>query len=307
MQKLELAEYLTFVEIVDRGGLAKAATQLGVTPSAVSQTLRKLEERLGAQLLIRSTRSVQPTELGGQFADRLKLAFSEITRAAQAVSQTADSASGTIRLTVSAVAAELLLGPHLTAFKNSYPGVQTAISVNDQMVDIVEQRFDAGIRRGDILAADMMQQRLSADIKMLVVAAPSYLKNHSVPREPADLRDHDCIRIWSIGNGGIPPWRFMKKGKPLDINVDGNVAVDTTTLALSAVLKGSGVAYLASDYLAPYLATGQLISLLDRWAAPRPGFFLYYSTKRQVPHAVQLLGDFLSARMQRSSEPLAAG
>jgi DNA-binding transcriptional LysR family regulator len=296
MQKSEVGEFLAFLTVADHGGFARAGAKLGVTASAISQTMRKLELRLGVRLMNRTTRSIQLTEAGIHLASELRLAFDQIERAGAAASAFGDQATGTVRLTTSAVAAELLIRPNLAELQRLHPGISLELSINEQIVDIVGQRFDCGIRRGDLVGADMVSHRISPDIRMLAVASPAYLATAPAIEEPRDLRVHNCIRIRSIGTGGVPPWRFGNGILLVDVKVGGTIAVDTTTVALAAALNGTGIAYLGSDFLAPSLRSGQLVVVLEDWAISRPGFHLCYPGRRQVPQPLITLTQFLKAR-----------
>ncbi len=297
MQKTEAAELLTFLEIVEQGGLARAAAQLGVTPSAVSQSLTKLEQRLGVRLLHRTTRHVAPTEAGAELAARLREGFSLLRAATQTAYEAGQAPRGTIRLAVSAVAAHLLIAPHAAAFTAAHPGITLETSVNDRLVDIVAEGFDAGIRRGDLLQADMIQQRLTADTRLVAVAAATYWQARPPCQAPQDLHGHDCIRIRSLTTNSIRPWHFARSGEHLDVRVTGSLVVDTTSLALEAACAGAGIAYLALDHLQQPLADGRLHPVLQDWSAPRPGLFLYHPGRRHVPATLKLLTRFLRSRV----------
>ena len=296
-----MGELLAFVAIVDHGSVARAGAQLGVTPSAVGQTLRKLETRIGVRLINRTTRSMQPTKAGTRLAAELRLAFDRIEQAVSAASRSGDQVTGTVRLTASAVAAELMIRPNLAELHRLHPGINLDLSVNERVIDIVSEGFDAGIRRGDLVDADMVSHRLSPDIRMLAVASPAYLATAPAITEPRQLREHNCIRISSIGDGGVPPWRFGNGTATVDVKVEGPVVVTTTRLALTAALDGTGIAYLGSDYLAPYLQSGQLVPVLEEWAISRPGFYLYYPGRRLVPKPLLALAKFLQSRGDQHS------
>lgn len=296
IQKSDMGELLSFLAIVDHGSVARAGAQLGVTAAAVGQSLRKLETRLGVRLINRTTRSMQLTKAGTRLAAELRLAFDRIEQAASAASKFGDQVTRTVRLTASAVAAELIIRPNLAELQRLHPNISLELSVNEKIVDIVSDRFDAGIRRGDLVNADMVSHRLSPDIRMLAVASPAYLATAPVIKEPRQLREHNCIRISSIGDSGVPPWRFGNGTSTIDVKVDGSVAVDTTTLALAAALDGTGIAYLGSDYLAPYLGSGQLVAVLEDYAVTRPGFHLYHLGRRHVSPPLQVLIQFLKSR-----------
>lgn len=293
MRKNELGEIATFLEIVRKGGIARAAAELDVTTSAVSQALRKFEARLGVRLLNRTTRGTSPTDTGSKLADRLRSAFTDIQDAVETASSSGQAPIGTVRLTVSGVAAALLVMPHVAEFHGRHPGLVLQVSVADRLVDLIGDQFDAGIRRGDLLPSSMVQRRLTKGTRMIAVAAPSYLEGRPPPMEPEDLRMHDCIRVRSEPDGAVPPWVFAKGQARQHIKVPGHFSVDSTPFALEAALGGAGIAYLAEDYLRIHIRAGRLTRVLPEWDASRPGFFIYYPGQRHVLAGVTLLASFL--------------
>ncbi|MFC5475445.1 LysR family transcriptional regulator [Paraherbaspirillum soli] len=293
MRGTEFAELSAFAAIAERASFAKAAAHLGVSASALSQSIRLLEERLGVRLLNRTTRSVSTTAAGERLLDQLRPALEGLARATDAINDFRETPTGVVRLTVPRVAADLLLVPRLAEFRARYPAITLDLAVEDKVTDIVKHRFDAGIRRGEMLDQDMVARRISPDRRFVAAAAPGYLASRGYPLMPRDLQSHDCICIRRPSSGAIAPWRFMENGQFLDVKVGGPLILSDAHVALGAALNGAGIVLLAEDHLQPYLDDGRLLPLLDAWCWARPGFFLYYPSQRQLSPALQALAEFL--------------
>jgi DNA-binding transcriptional LysR family regulator len=291
-----------FAAVAERRSFARAAATLGVSRSALSETIRALETRLGVRLLNRTTRSVAPTEAGERLLAQVRPLLADFAAALDSIGTFRDKPAGTLRLTVAPPAASSLLGPLLARFLAQYPAIQLEVSVDSALVDIVAERFDAGIRPGERLERDMISIRVTDELRVITVAAPSYLARHPRPAAPHDLEAHDCIRI-RIDAGVLLPWLFEKKGKRLEVAVRGSLIVNDRDLALRAALDGAGLLQLPADEAQPLVAANRLVPLLEDWSLRLSGFFLYHSSRRQVPPALQALIDFLRANRPRKATP----
>ena len=288
-----LADMSAFVTIAEERSFAKAATRLGVSPSTLSETLRKLEERLGVRLLDRTTRSVAPTEAGERLLARLRPLLEDYEAALEAINDFRDKPAGLLRLTVAPPAADFVLAPLLARFLAQYPEISLEIVVDSALTDIVAGRFDAGIRPGERLERDMIAVRVSDELKHAVVASPDYLARRGRPENPQALAAHNCIRI-RLPSGALFAWRFARKGKAIEVAVEGTLIVNDISLALRAARDGVGLLQGPLDYAAPLVAEGKLVAVLEDWApAPIDGFFLYYSSRRQQRAPLQALIEFL--------------
>lgn len=292
MTPSEFAEFQAFMEVAERQSFARAAAHLRVTRSAVSQSVKHLESRLDIRLLNRTTRSVAPTAEGERLLRELQPAMQSLRHAVTSVFEHEQQAAGSLRVTVSRVAADLVLGPKLAAFTRAYPHVALEVSVDDRIIDIIRQRFDAGIRRGELIERDMVARRLTADARFLAVASPEYLAAHGTPERPRDLQRHTCVQIRRRANETLPTWQFREHGVDTEIRVSGTLVVDDARLALRAALDGAGIARLAEDHLRDQVDGGRLVPLLDRYSPVRPGLFLYYPS-RKASAALKALSDFL--------------
>lgn len=310
MRGTEFAEMSAFAAIAEQRSFAKAAAQLGLGKSTLSQNLRSLEERLGVRLLNRTTRSVSLTEAGARLLARVAPTLVELNAAIDEVANHRQSPTGLLRLVVQPPVATLLIEPILARFLGEYPGVQMDVAVVKMPADIVAEGFDAGIRFGEQIDRDMIAMRVMGERRFLVVASPDYVARHPKPQTPRDLRHHDCIRN-RLPNGAIFGWDFEKNGKVLHISVEGRLIVNDIELSIRAVRDGLGLAYLLYDYVATDLKAGQLVPLLEDWSPRLSGFFLYYSSRRQITGPLQALITFLKAEAARrgvtSAMPPSAG
>ncbi|WP_199102907.1 LysR family transcriptional regulator [Aquitalea sp. ASV11] len=293
MARENLNDLRTFVLVAREGSFTRAAAKLGVSPSAVSHTMRALEESMGMRLVTRTTRSVALTTAGEQvlaiFAPRLD----EIEAELSVLREQRDKPAGSIRITATDFAAEQYLLPKLAQLLPDYPDVQVELSIDYGLTDIVAQRFDAGIRFGDQVARDMIAVRISPDIQTTVVATPGYFARHGVPAHPRDLTEHNCISMRLPTYGGLYAWEFEQGANKFSIRVGGQLIINTLPQMLNAALAGMGIAYTARDYVQPYLADGRLQEVLQPWCAVFPGFHLYYPSRRQSSRALMLLVDAL--------------
>jgi DNA-binding transcriptional LysR family regulator len=293
MRRADLTDLMAFLVVARERSFTKAAAQLGVSRSALSHTLRGLEARLGLRLLMRSTRSVSPTEAGERLLLTVGQRLEEIETELEALSELRDKPAGTIRITATDNAAATVLLPKLATFLPTYPDIKVEIVVDYGLTDIVAQRYDAGVRNGEQLAKDMIAVRIGPDMRMAVVAAPSYFAKRSPPKAPQDLTAHNCINLRLPTHGGMYAWEFEKGNRELKVRVDGQLVFNSTHQIFNAALAGLGLAYVPEDMAHAYMATGRLIRVLEDWCQPYSGYHLYYASRRQVSPAFSLLVDAL--------------
>jgi DNA-binding transcriptional LysR family regulator len=292
MVQNDLSILSTFLAIAEERSFTKAAKRLGVSPSALSHAIRGLEEGLGVRLLSRTTRSVAPTEAGEQLLARLRPALTDVQDALDQLSGLRDRPAGRLRLLVPRFAATTVLGPKLAKFTHDYPDVILDITADDSRIDIVAGGFDAGIHFGEYIQKDMIAIRVSKDHRAAIVGAPSYFKAHPKPKTPHDLLKHRCINF-RHGTAGVYRWEFDKGRKSLSVAVNGPLVVDDVEILVRAAIDGVGLAFVSDERVAPQLASGELIRVLEDWCQPFPGFFLYYPSRRQQPAALAALIDTL--------------
>jgi DNA-binding transcriptional LysR family regulator len=297
MRGSDFAELKAFAAVVERANFARAADHLGLSASALSQTIRQLETRLGVRLLNRTTRSVAPTSAGARLHERIVPVMQELAAAvAEAVEATGRTA-GTLRINALGMAATKLIAPRLGRFHRAYPQVVLDIVIDDGLSDIVAGRFDAGIRVGESLEKDMVAVRLTPDVEMIAVASPDYLAHHGEPKTPTDLHRHVCINWRFPGSGAVHRWGFEKKGKQLEIGVDGALISNHQEIVVEGALQGLGILYAYNDEGIPCLiARGQLKRVLTDWSLTLPGLFLYYPNRRLPQPALQAFIDCLLDR-----------
>ncbi len=271
-----------FLSVARFRSFRRAAAELGVTPSAMSQTIRALEARLGAVLFLRTTRSVGMTEAGERFFARAKPAFEELVAAAEAARDLGRRPAGLLRLTVPRAVVPILLEPLIASFCRAYPDVEVEIAASEELVDLGTKGFDAGIRLGEFIAADMVAVRLTAPFRLIVVGSPSYLDSRGRPVRPDDLRRHACLRVRRT-NGEIAPWSLIEDGRRIEISVAGPLIAHDFSTLLGAATEGVGLAQLPEPIASGPVARGKLVRVLERFAPTAPGVFLYHPDRRQVP------------------------
>ena len=289
-------DLIAFVAVARERSFTRAAAQLGVSQSALSHTIRGLEERLGLRLLTRTTRSVAPTEAGERLLSTVGPRFDEIDAELAALTEMRDKPAGSIRINAPEHAARTVLWPALERLLPDYPDIAVEVVVDNALTDIVAGRFDAGIRLGEQVARDMVAVRIGPDARMAVVGAPAYFANRKKPRTPHDLTDHVCINLRLPTHGGVYAWEFEKAGRELKVRVDGQLTLGNLDLRISAALSGLGLAYVPEDQVAEAISEGRLIRALDDWCAPFPGYHLYYPSRRQQPPAFALVIEALRYR-----------
>lgn len=287
-----------FVAVAEQHSFAKAATQLGLSRSRLSETIRGLEERLGVRLLNRTTRSVAATEAGERLLAQLRPLLDDFGTALESVNAFRDRPAGLLRLTVAPPVARRMLPPLLAPFLTQYPDINLEISADAALTDIVANRFDAGIRPGERVERDMIAMRIGRTYRSVVVAAPDYLARHPRPTTPRDLESHNCI-MYRLPSGTIFPWPFQRKGRRLEAAVRGRLTINDEDVAVRAALDGVGILYTFLDLVAPLIAAGQLVPLLEDWNTHSVDLFLYYSSRRQVSAPLRAFIEFLRKSVQR--------
>ncbi|GLK84557.1 LysR family transcriptional regulator [Ancylobacter defluvii] len=291
MATIDPADLGVFLAIARQGSFRRAAAELGVTPSALSHSMRLLEERLGVRLFNRTTRSVALTEAGGRLFGRVNPAFRDIHDAIDELNLFRDRPFGTLRLNAPRLCARLVLMPLLTRFMAAYPDIRVELAVSDALVDIVADGFDAGIRFGENIAADMLTVPIGPRHAFAVVGSPGYFARHGTPQDPRELRDKPCIRFRFPG-GGLYAWEFERGGEEVAVEVDGPLTLSEQDLMLEAALDGAGMAYLFEAQVRPHLASGTLVRVLEDWCPHYPGFYLYYPSRRQMPATLRSFIDY---------------
>ncbi len=297
MPRENISDLLAFLAIAKERSFTKAAAKLGVSQSALSHTIRGLEEGLGLRLLTRTTRSVSPTEAGERLLRTVGPRFEEIKAELAALSELRDKPAGTIRITAGEHAAEAILWPAVARLLPNYPDIKIEIIVDYGLTDIVAERYDAGVRLGEQVAKDMIAVRIGPDMRMAVVGSPSYFAKQKRPKTPQDLTAHDCINLRLPTYGGLYAWEFEKGGRELKVRVEGPLVFNNIALRLSAVLAGLGLAYLPEDRVQAHLAKGRLVRVLADWCPPFSGYHLYYPSRRQSSAAFALIVDALRYRV----------
>jgi len=301
MPRENFNDLLAFLAVAKERSFTRAAAKLGVSQSALSHTIRGLEERLGLRLLTRTTRSVSPTEAGERLLHALGPRFEEIDAELAALSELREKPAGTIRITATDYAADTILWPKLAKFLPQYPDIKVEIIIDYVLTDIVAQRFDAGVRNGEQVAKDMIAVRIGPDMRMAVVAAPSYFAKRSPPKRPQDLIGHNCINLRLPTYGGLYAWEFEKGDRELKVHVEGQLAFNGTFQMLNAALAGFGLAYVPEDLAQPHFAKGRLDRVLEDWCPAFSGYHLYYPSRRQPSPAFALLVDALRYRDARKA------
>lgn len=285
-----------FVAVAQERSFTRAAARLGVSQSALSQTIKGLEARLGIRLLTRSTRSVTPTEAGARLLATVAPRFREIEQELDALTLLRDRPAGNVRITAAEHAALSVLQPALARILPGYPDVTVEIVVDYGLTDIVAERFDAGVRLGEQVAKDMIAVPIGPPMRMAVVGAPSYFARHARPETPRDLTDHNCINIRLPTYGGLFAWEFDHGGREVRVRVEGQVIVNHAGLRLASVLGGLGLAYLPEDQILDHVAQGRLVRVLEDWCEPFPGYHLYYPSRHHASSAFGVVVEALRYR-----------
>lgn len=278
--------------VADKRSFTAAAAVLRVTPSAVSQAIRALEERVGVRLLQRTTRSVGLTEAGERFLSRLRPAMEGVREAFASLSELRDRPAGLLRMTLPRLGYQAVVAPRLPAFLARYPDIHLDLSIDDAFVDVVKEGFDVGMRIGEMLEREMISVRVSADMRIAVVASPDYLAKRGRPKHPRELQNHDCINYRRRSLGVVSRWEFTEAGKDFQVAVEGRILLNDGDLMVDAALRGLGIAYVMESTVREELAEKRLIRVLDAFCTPFPGLYFYYPSRAQVAPKVQALVDF---------------
>jgi DNA-binding transcriptional LysR family regulator len=284
----DLNDLTYFLAIARHRSFRRAGLELGLSASALSHALKGLEERLGVRLLNRTNRSVTLTAAGEALQGSIADPFAQIGSAMDVLNSFRDAPAGRIRLNVPSDAASLLLGPVLPVFVDRYPEVEIEIAVSNRIVDVIDGGFDAGIRYGGTVPEDMVAQRLSAEIRWIIVGSPDYLARFGEPCHPADLQHHRCLRF-RIGDGSIYRWEFERGGEVIEVDAPGSLMLDDSRIMVSLLAGGAGLMYAPEPLVAPLVRAGDVRWVLEDWASTGPGFHIYYSGRRQLPTGLRLL------------------
>jgi DNA-binding transcriptional LysR family regulator len=293
MQRGHLDDLVALVAVGRERSFTKAAAKLGVSQSALSHTVRELEARLGVRLLTRTTRSVSPTEAGERLLHALEPRFDEIEAELASITELREKPAGTVRITATEFAIDTILLPKLAGLLRKYPDIKVEMIVDYGLTDIVAQRYDAGVRSGEQVAKDMIAVRIGPDIRMAVVGAPSYFKDHPEPKKPQDLIGHNCINLRLPTHGNLYAWEFEKGSRELRVRVEGQLTFNGTAQLLNAALAGCGLAYVPEGMVQAHIGKGRLRRVLADWCLPYSGYHLFYPSRRQSSAAFALVVDAL--------------
>lgn len=294
MARIDPADLSVFLAIARQGSFRRAAAELGVTPSALSHSLRLVEERIGIRLINRTTRSLALTDAGARLFARINPAFLDINDAIDELNRFRDTPFGTLRLNVPRICARFVLLPIVTRFLAAFPDIQLEIVVNDALVDVVAEGFDAGIRFGESIAADMIAVPIGPRLSFAVVGTQGYFARHGKPVTPRDLAGKPCIR-YRFMSGTLYDWEFERGGEEIAVAVDGPLTLSEQDVMVDAALAGAGMAYLFEEQVRGHIASGALVRVLEDWCPYYPGFYLYYPSRRQMPSALRAFIDFARA------------
>lgn len=296
MQREDLGALTLLLAVAEAQSFTRAAAKLGMSQSALSHAVRRLESRLGLRLLTRTTRSVAPTEAGERLIATLRPALDEIDASLASLTALRERPAGRIRITTSVHAARTILWPAIDRLTAMHPDIHVELCIESGFTDIVAERFDAGVRLGESLEKDMIAVRIGPRLRMAAVASPAYLATHGVPATPHDLGRHNCINLRMVSSGGLYAWEFEQGGRELRVRVDGQLTFNDVDLIVRAAVAGHGIAFLIEDHVQEQIEAGTLIHLLDDWCDPFDGYHLYYPSRRQPSPAFTLLLDALRYR-----------
>ncbi|TLX53985.1 LysR family transcriptional regulator [Stutzerimonas nosocomialis] len=296
MVRRNLNDLLSFVTVAREGSFTRAAAQLGVTQSALSQAVSGLEKRLQIRLLTRTTRSVSPTPAGERLLQAIGHRFDEIEAELDELTEMRDKPAGTVRITCSDHVLRTTLLPRLSPLLRAFPDINVEFDVNYGFRDIVADRFDAGVRLGGTIDKDMIAIPIGPKLRMAAVASPSYFDGHPMPRTPDDLTAHRCINMRFPTHGGLYVWEFERGEQQLNVRVDGQLVFNSTPHIVLAALEGLGIAFLPEEEFRPHIEEGRLMRVLEDWCAPFDGYYLYYPSRKQPSPAFTLVADALRYR-----------
>ncbi|MER9228777.1 LysR family transcriptional regulator [Mesorhizobium sp. M0664] len=297
MQRDGMKDLLWFVAVARERSFTKAAARLGTSQSTLSSTIKELEARLGVRLLTRTTRSVAPTEAGERLFQSLVPRFEEIQADLASLVAFRDKPSGTVRITLSDHALQTTVWPKLQPLLGDYPDVCVELYSDNGLKNIVEERFDAGVRLGESIDRDMIAVRIGPDWRLVAVASPEYFSRHPVPTAPQDLVDHDCINMRQATFGGLYAWEFARDGRDLRVRVEGQLTFNSSIPMIEAAISGFGIAYVPENLVSQHIAKGCLRLVLDDWSPPFAGYHLYYPSRRQLSPAMAVIVEALRHRI----------
>ncbi|HVJ51758.1 MAG TPA: LysR family transcriptional regulator [Aliidongia sp.] len=300
MRQDQLDGLVAFTCVAELSSFSAAAVRLGISPSAVSQGIRSLEQRLGVPLFNRTTRSVSLTEAGARYLERVRPCVEELAFAAQEIGAAADKPKGLLRLNVPRSAYMIVLQPVLRRLFDAFPELDLEITIESSLVDIVGRGFDAGIRFGDLVERDMVAVKIGPPITAHIVASPDYLARHGTPMQPRDLLQHDCIAFRHASSGQVERWEFARDGETLALAIGGRLIVNDSAALVQAALDGLGIAYMINGYIERFIEAGRLVRLLEDWSPPLAGLMLYYPDRRRVPRKLRAVIDFLQKDLIRA-------
>ncbi|MES0019887.1 LysR family transcriptional regulator [Mesorhizobium sp. M0036] len=297
MQRDGMKDLLWFVAVARERSFTRAAAKLGTSQSTLSSTIKELEARLGVRLLTRTTRSVSPTEAGERLFQSLVPRFEEIESDLASLVAFRNKPSGTVRITLSDHALQTTVWPKLQPLLNDNPDVRVELYSDNGMKNIVEERFDAGVRLGESIDRDMIAVRIGPDWRLVAVASPDYFSRHPVPAAPQDLVDHDCINMRQATFGGLYVWEFARDGRDLRVRVEGQLTFNSSIPMIEAATSGFGIGYVPENLVSHHIAEGRLRLVLDDWSPPFAGYHLYYPSRRQLSPAMAVIIDALRHRI----------
>ncbi|PZM12111.1 LysR family transcriptional regulator [Rhizobium tubonense] len=298
MQKDMLDGLIVFLIVAEERSFSTAAMRLGVSPSAISQAIGKLEQRMRLALFNRTTRSVSLTEAGQHYFDRVVPAVRELKEAALEMREAGDRPAGLLRINVARAGYMIALQPVLRDFLDAYPDIELEVRIEPSLADIVEQGFDAGIRFGDLVQKDMVALKVGPPLSAHIIAAPDYLGRFGVPKVPNDLLNHNCIGFRHASSGQVERWEFEKGGQKIELATAGRLILNDSAALTQAALDGIGIAYMVNGYIDRFLDDGRLVRILSDWSPVLAGLTLYYADRRRVPAKLRALIDFLRRRRE---------
>jgi DNA-binding transcriptional LysR family regulator len=296
MRRQDFGELNAFMAVAEERSFTRAAAKLGTSQSTLSQTLQRLEARLGLRLVTRTTRSVAPTEAGERLLETLRPAFDGIDSQLAALTRLRDKPAGVVRINATEHVAETVIWPALRRLLPDYPDIEIELTGQSALTDIVAGRYDAGVRLGELVDKDMIAVRIGPPLRMMAVASPSYFARSPPPRTPHDLAQHACINLRLPSLGGLYAWEFEKDGRELRVRVDGTLAFNEGRMIVAAAIDGFGIGYVTNDYAEQPVAEGRLIAVLQDWSPPFAGYHLYYPSRRQLSPAFTLIVEALRYR-----------
>ncbi|ULJ76207.1 LysR family transcriptional regulator [Rhizobium gallicum] len=289
MKREDLNDMLWFLAVAEERSFTKAAAKLGTSQSTISHTIKTLEARMGLRLLTRTTRSVSPTEAGERLIRSLAPRIEELESEIDELMEIRDKPAGTVRITLSDHALESVVWPKVRAVLKDYPDISLELNTDNAFRNIVEDRFDAGVRLGESVDKDMIAVRIGPDWRLVAVASPDYLASRPAPQTPQDLVGHDCINHRQSRSGGLYVWEFAKGTRELRVRVDGQLTFSTSYAIADAAVNGYGIAYVPEDIVAREIASGHLVQVLDDWSPAFPGYYLYYPSRKQNSPAFKVV------------------